>query len=84
MNAYIGGAAVLLSNRWKDALRAKFKLLKTVRTHYVSEVSITVLYKSLEIILSNLMFGKLYRLSIRTLLVVYIKQKMRSTYQELG
>ena len=29
----VGGAAILLSNRWADAKRAKYKLLHTVRTH---------------------------------------------------
>ncbi|CAN0506890.1 unnamed protein product, partial [Laminaria digitata] len=28
----VGGAAILLSNKWQDASRSKFKLLYTVRT----------------------------------------------------
>lgn len=36
----VGGAAILLSNRWIDATSAQFKLLKTIRTHYVSNVSL--------------------------------------------
>lgn len=32
----VGGAAVVLSNRWTDAFRAKLKLLHVVRTQYVS------------------------------------------------
>lgn len=34
-----GGAAIVLSNRWYDAFRARFKLLYCVRTQYVSEDS---------------------------------------------
>jgi predicted naringenin-chalcone synthase len=34
-----GGAAVLLSNKWTDVFRARFKLLHCVRTQYVSDDS---------------------------------------------
>eukprot|EP00667_Euglena_gracilis_P012615 EG_transcript_12974 len=34
-----GGAAILLSNRWRDALRAKFKLLHLVRTQLMTDQS---------------------------------------------
>jgi hypothetical protein len=33
----VGGAAILLSNRGRDAARAKFKLEHTVRTHLGSD-----------------------------------------------
>lgn len=35
----VGGAAMVLSNKWTDAFRARFKLLHVVRTQYVSEDS---------------------------------------------
>lgn len=41
-----GGAAVLLSNKWMDGLRAKFKLLHVVRTQYVSEDSFGCVYET--------------------------------------
>ena len=39
-----GGAAVILSNRWRDAFVSKFKLLTSIRTHYVSEESVGCVY----------------------------------------
>lgn len=41
-----GGAAVLLSNRWTDALRARFKLLHLIRTQYVGEGSYGCVYET--------------------------------------
>lgn len=41
-----GGAAVMLSNKWTDAFRAKFKLLHCVRTQYVSEDSFGCVYET--------------------------------------
>lgn len=41
-----GGAAMLLSNKWVDGLRAKFKLLHVVRTQYVSEDSFGCVYET--------------------------------------
>lgn len=41
-----GGAAVLLSNKWTDALRARFKLLKVIRTQYVGEDSFGCVYET--------------------------------------
>mmetsp|Transcript_15541 Transcript_15541/g.16293 ORF Transcript_15541/g.16293 Transcript_15541/m.16293 type:complete len:516 (+) Transcript_15541:28-1575(+) len=41
-----GGAAVILSNRFLDGYRAHFKLLTTVRTHYVSEPSMGCVYQT--------------------------------------
>jgi 3-ketoacyl-CoA synthase len=41
-----GGAAVVLSNKWTDAFRAKFKLLHVVRTQYVSEDSAGCVYET--------------------------------------
>lgn len=33
----VGGAAILLSNRWSDKRRAKYRLVHVVRTHKGSE-----------------------------------------------
>ena len=41
-----GGAALVLSNRWTDAFRARFKLLHVVRTHFVSEGSMGCVYET--------------------------------------
>lgn len=41
-----GGAAMLLTNRWTDAFRARFKLLHCVRTQYVSEDSFGCVYET--------------------------------------
>jgi predicted naringenin-chalcone synthase len=41
-----GGAAIILSNKWSDGLRAKFKLLHVVRTQYVSEDSYGCVYET--------------------------------------
>eukprot|EP00981_Chlorochromonas_danica_P012869 scaffold5514_cov166-Ochromonas_danica.AAC.3 len=41
-----GGAAVLVTNRWTDALRARFKLLHLVRTQYVGEGSFGCVYET--------------------------------------
>ena len=41
-----GGAAMILSNKWTDALRAKLKLLHIVRTQYVSEDSFGCVYET--------------------------------------
>lgn len=41
-----GGAAIVLSNKWTDAFRAKFKLLHLVRTQYVSEDSAGCVYET--------------------------------------
>eukprot|EP00602_Paraphysomonas_sp_CaronLab_P004423 CAMPEP_0185033972 /NCGR_PEP_ID=MMETSP1103-20130426/23431_1 /TAXON_ID=36769 /ORGANISM="Paraphysomonas bandaiensis, Strain Caron Lab Isolate" /LENGTH=398 /DNA_ID=CAMNT_0027570437 /DNA_START=446 /DNA_END=1643 /DNA_ORIENTATION=- len=41
-----GGAAVMLSNKWMDGYRANFKLLTTVRTHYVSQGSMECVYQT--------------------------------------
>jgi 3-ketoacyl-CoA synthase len=40
----VGGAAILMSNRWGDALRSQFKLLTSVRTQYVTEESVGCVY----------------------------------------
>lgn len=40
----VGGAAVLMSNRWGDAFRSQFKLLTSVRTQYVTEESVGCVY----------------------------------------
>lgn len=40
-----GGAAIVLSNKWSDAYRAYFKLLRVVRTQYVSEDSFGCVYE---------------------------------------
>ena len=42
----VGGAAILLSNKWTDAYRANFKLLHCVRTQYVSEDSFGCVYET--------------------------------------
>ena len=42
----MGGAAIILSNRFLDGYRAHFKLLTTVRTHYVSEPSMGCVYQT--------------------------------------
>ena len=42
----VGGAAMILSNRWTDAFRARFKLLHVVRTQYVSEDSFGCVYET--------------------------------------
>lgn len=39
-----GGAAVVMSNRWIDGFTARFKLLTTIRTHYVSDESVGCVY----------------------------------------
>lgn len=41
-----GGAAILLSNKWTDAFRAKMKLLHCVRTQYVSDDSFGCVYET--------------------------------------
>jgi len=41
-----GGAAMILSNKWTDALRAKLKLLHLVRTQYVSDDSFGCVYET--------------------------------------
>ncbi len=41
----LGGAAILLSNRWTDAYRSIFKLLTVIRTQYVSEDSFGCVYE---------------------------------------
>jgi 3-ketoacyl-CoA synthase len=41
-----GGAAIILSNKWTDAFRAKFKLLHVVRTQYVSDDSAGCVYET--------------------------------------
>jgi predicted naringenin-chalcone synthase len=41
-----GGAAMILSNRFLDSYRAHFKLLTTVRTHYVSQSSMECVYQT--------------------------------------
>jgi len=41
-----GGAAIILSNKWTDALRAKLKLLNLVRTQYVSDDSFGCVYET--------------------------------------
>lgn len=41
-----GGAAMLLSNKWTDVFRAKFKLLYCVRTQYVSPDSCGCVYET--------------------------------------
>lgn len=42
----VGGAAMILSNKWTDAFRARFKLLHVVRTQYVSEDSLGCVYET--------------------------------------
>lgn len=42
----VGGAAILLSNKWTDGHRAAFKLLQVVRTQYVSEDSFGCVYET--------------------------------------
>lgn len=41
-----GGAALILTNKWQDAFRARFKLLHCVRTQYVSEDSFGCVYET--------------------------------------
>mmetsp|Transcript_1740 Transcript_1740/g.2958 ORF Transcript_1740/g.2958 Transcript_1740/m.2958 type:complete len:532 (-) Transcript_1740:479-2074(-) len=41
-----GGAAMVLTNKWTDAFRARFKLLHVVRTQYVSEDSFGCVYET--------------------------------------
>lgn len=41
-----GGAAMILTNKWTDAFRARFKLLHVVRTQYVSEESMGCVYET--------------------------------------
>lgn len=41
-----GGAAIVLSNRFLDSYRAHFKLLTSVRTHYVSPSSMECVYQT--------------------------------------
>jgi len=41
----VGGAAVVLSNKWMDGLRAKYKLLHVVRTHGVSKEAYEAVYE---------------------------------------
>lgn len=42
----VGGAAILLSNKWRDGHRAAFKLLHVVRTQYVNEDSYGCVYET--------------------------------------
>ena len=42
----VGGAAMILSNKWTDAFRARFKLLHVVRTQYVSEESMGCVFET--------------------------------------
>jgi predicted naringenin-chalcone synthase len=42
----VGGAAMILTNKWTDAFRAQFKLLHVVRTQYVSEDSYGCVYET--------------------------------------
>eukprot|EP00428_Durinskia_dybowskii_P064343 CAMPEP_0170377026 /NCGR_PEP_ID=MMETSP0117_2-20130122/12047_1 /TAXON_ID=400756 /ORGANISM="Durinskia baltica, Strain CSIRO CS-38" /LENGTH=545 /DNA_ID=CAMNT_0010632285 /DNA_START=123 /DNA_END=1760 /DNA_ORIENTATION=- len=42
----VGGAAMILSNKWTDAFRARFKLLHVVRTQYISEESVGCVYET--------------------------------------
>lgn len=42
----VGGAAVLLSNRWTDGFRAQMKLQHVVRTQYISEDSYECVYET--------------------------------------
>jgi len=42
----VGGAAILLSNKWTDAFRARLKLLHVVRTQHVSEDSYGCVYET--------------------------------------
>lgn len=41
-----GAAAILLSNKWTDAFKARFKLLNCVRTHYVGGESFGCVYET--------------------------------------
>lgn len=41
-----GGAALILSNKWSDAFRARFKLLHCVRTLYVTDESYGAVYET--------------------------------------
>lgn len=41
-----GGAAMLLTNKWTDVFRAKFKLLHCLRTQYVSDESEGCVYET--------------------------------------
>ena len=41
-----GGAAVLLSNRWRDVFRAQFKLLTVMRSQYVAPDSYDCVYQT--------------------------------------
>lgn len=41
-----GGAALVLSNKWRDAFRAQFKLLKTMRTQEVGEEAEKAVYQT--------------------------------------
>ncbi|CAN0442993.1 unnamed protein product, partial [Discosporangium mesarthrocarpum] len=41
-----GGAAIVLSNKWQDASRAKFKLLYTVRTQGAGKEAFEAVYES--------------------------------------
>jgi predicted naringenin-chalcone synthase len=41
-----GGAAALITNRWTDAFRARFKLLHLIRTHYVGDGSFGCVYET--------------------------------------
>ena len=45
----VGGAAMILSNKWTDAFRAQFKLLHVVRTQYVSEDSYGCVYETQDV-----------------------------------
>ncbi|CAN0289094.1 unnamed protein product, partial [Hapterophycus canaliculatus] len=42
----VGGAAILLSNKWQDASRSKFKLLYTVRTQGAGKDAFEAVYES--------------------------------------
>lgn len=41
-----GGAAIMLTNKWSAAFKARFKLLHVVRTQYVSEDSLGCVYQT--------------------------------------
>lgn len=41
-----GGAAIICTNKWTDAFRARFKLLHVVRTQYVNEDSLGCVYET--------------------------------------
>jgi len=41
----VGGAAVVLSNKWRDGQRAKYKLLHVVRTHGITNEAYEAVYE---------------------------------------